>query len=215
MSRGDASGGSWLPSGLAALATSLHTAVNSAVGDGSAGLIPVKAADGNEYLVRDLRDKRAAADRLARIRGGVLRLMTHLRQSHAKHPVAAAILAGFDAAPARFRESLPDAAYTSYSVNKGERVHMCLRQKDGAETLVPDNVLTFVALHEMAHIGTAEVGHTPAFWANMAWLLRQAEDVGVYQYTDFKRHPVSYCGLEITDAPTSKGGPEAGAAPRG
>lgn len=158
--------------------------------------------DNEHYVVRNLPDKQDAADRLARTRAKMLRLMTALRQSHADKPFAAQILRNFDAAPSRFTESTPDASYTSYTLNKGEKVHMCLRQRNEREELVDENIITFVAIHEMAHIGTHEVGHTPLFWNNFGWLLQRAEEIQIYQYQDFAAHPVEYCGIHITDQPT-------------
>jgi predicted metal-dependent hydrolase len=158
--------------------------------------------DGQSYLVRNLPDKQDAADRLARTRAKLLRLMKSLKQTHAEKPFVAQLIRNFDADPSRFSESTPDASYTSYSVNKGEKVYMCLRQRNEKEDLVNENVITFVALHEMAHIGTVDVGHTPLFWNNFGWLLKQAEEIQIYEYTDFSAHPVEYCGIHITDQPT-------------
>jgi len=158
--------------------------------------------DDQSYVVRNLPDKQEAADRLARTRGKLLRLMKTLKQTHAKKPFVAQMLRNFDADPSRFSESAPDASYTSYSLNKGEKVFMCLRQRNETEELVNENVVTFVALHEMAHIGTVDIGHTPLFWNNFGWLLKQAEAIQIYEFTDFKAHPVEYCGVRITDQPT-------------
>ena len=164
--------------------------------------------DGNNYLVRNMEDKDAAADRLARIREKLLRLMKYLEQSFGDRPFVKQIMRNFDASPERFAESTPEAAYTSYSVNKGEKVFMCLRQRDEKEDLVDENILIFVALHEMSHIGTASIGHTKEFWNHFAWLLEKSETLGVYSYQDFAAHPVEYCGVHITDSPKYKQGVE-------
>ena len=158
--------------------------------------------DGQKYVVRNLPDKQEAADRLARTRAKLLRLMRDLKQSDSKKPFVEQMLHNFDADPSRFSESTPDASYTSYSVNKGEKVFMCLRQRNEKEELVDENIITFVALHEMAHIGTVDVGHTPLFWNNFGWLLKRAEEIKIYEFTDFAAHPVEYCGIRITDQPT-------------
>lgn len=158
--------------------------------------------DKQRYLVRNLPDKQDAADRLARTRGKMIRLMRDLKQSHPDKAFVQQMARNFDAAPERFSESTPDASYTSYSVNKGEKVYMCLRQRNEKEELVDENVITFVALHELSHIGTSEIGHTPQFWNNFGWLLKRAEEMEIYQYTDFSAHPVEYCGIHITDQPT-------------
>jgi hypothetical protein len=164
--------------------------------------LTTSTVDGNKYLVRNLPDKQDAADRLARTRGKLLRLMTALRQSHPEKPLVKQIMRNFDADPSRFSESTPDASYTSYSVNKGEKVYMCLRQRNEREELVDENIITFVAIHELSHIGTSEVGHTQLFWNNFAWLLQRAEEIQIYEYTNFSAHPVEYCGIHITDQPT-------------
>jgi hypothetical protein len=158
--------------------------------------------DGQRYLVRNLPDKQEAADRLARTRAKLVSLMLFLHEHYPKTPMVVQILQNFDAEPDRFSESAPDASYTSYSVNKGEKVYMCLRQRNEREELVDENIITFVAIHEMAHIGTSEIGHTPIFWNNFGWLLKRAEEAKIYQYTDFAAHPVEYCGIHITDQPT-------------
>jgi len=119
-------------------------------------------------------------------------------------PFVKQIIDNFDCSSMRFSESTPDAQYTSYSVNKGEKIFMCLRQRNDKEELVNENIILFVALHEMSHVGTASIGHTPEFWNHFAWVLEQAERVKIYEYTDFAAHPVEYCGVHITDSPTYK-----------
>jgi hypothetical protein len=159
---------------------------------------------GNSFLVRNMEDKQEAADRLSMIRDRLLRLMKYLEQTYNDRPFVKQVLRNFDANPDRFAESTPDAAYTSYSVNKGEKVFMCLRQRDDKEELVDENVLIFVALHEMSHIGTASIGHTKEFWNHFAWLLEKAETINIYKYQNFAAHPVEYCGVHITDSPKYK-----------
>jgi hypothetical protein len=161
------------------------------------------AVDGERYLVRNLPDKQDSADRLARVRAKLLRLRKYLEQSHMSKPFVSQMIKNFDCSASRFSESTPDAQYTSYSVNKGEKIHLCLRQREGTnESLVDENVMVFVGLHEMAHVITSSLGHGPDFWNNFGWLLKQAEKAGIYKYQDFKAHPVKYCGLHITDSPS-------------
>ena len=162
--------------------------------------------DNEYYFVRNLPDKAEAANRLARVRAKILILRKYLEQTHMDKPFVAQMINHFDCSAARFSESTPDAQYTSYSVNKGEKVFMCLRQRNAKEELVQENVVLFVALHEMSHVGTASIGHTPEFWNHFSWILKQAEHVKVYEYTDFAAHPVEYCGVHITDSPTYKEG---------
>ena len=148
-------------------------------------------------------DKQEAADLMANVRLKILLLYNTLKEKFPDKPQIRQWVQNFSPDPNRFEEATPDAEHTSYSVNKGEKVHLCLRQREGeSEALVSENVMVFVSLHEMGHVITPSVGHGPDFWNNFAWLLKQAEAINIYQFQDFKSHPVSYCGLSITDSPS-------------
>ena len=40
------------------------------------------------------------------------------------------------------------------------------------------------------------------FWNNFGWLLQESERIKIYTHQNFAAHPVSYCGMKITDEPT-------------
>uniref|UniRef100_A0A6C0EYM8 Uncharacterized protein n=1 Tax=viral metagenome TaxID=1070528 RepID=A0A6C0EYM8_9ZZZZ len=103
--------------------------------------------------------------------------------------------------PDAFSETTPDSKYTSYSVNKGEKVVMCLRSKNDDEKLVKENIMSFVAIHELGHLMTKSIGHEPDFWNNMRLLLKIAIDNGLYKNIDFNKKPEPYCGINISDTP--------------
>lgn len=160
--------------------------------------------DGLMYNVRDMPDKQEAADLLARVRHKLQKLIDVLRQRYPNKPQVIQLNEKFEADPKRFYEATPDSEHVSYSVNKGDSIHLCLRQKDQAkEPLVEENVMVFVALHEMGHVITSPTvaSHGPEFWNNFGWLLREAEALEIYKYQDFRAHPVKYCGESITDQP--------------
>lgn len=162
----------------------------------------VSTVDGKTYHVRDLSDKQEAANRMATVRIRLSRLCDELDKKYPDKAQVKQMVRNFRADPSRFIESTPDEEHTSSTVNKGESIHICLRQRDGPnEALVNENVIMFVSLHELAHVCTESVGHGPDFWNNFGWLLKEAEALGLYQYTDFSAHPVSYCGVYITDSP--------------
>jgi hypothetical protein len=167
-------------------------------------IVSVKSSvDGFTYKVRDMPDKQAAADMMARVRIKMNKLKLHLETTFPDKPQVKQLMRNFEAQANRFEEATPDAEFTSYSVNKGESVYFCLRQREGNnESLVQEDIITFVAIHEMGHMITKTIGHGPDFWNNFAWLLQEAEKVGLYKHRDFRAHPVSYCGMKITDQPT-------------
>ena len=172
-------------------------------GNSNYPLVTIKSTvDNRSYTVRDMPDKQRACDLMASVRKKIEKLYNSMKEKFPDKPQVKQWLSNFQPNPDRFAESTPDAEHTSYSVNKGEKIHLCLRQREGPnETLVDENVMVFVALHEMAHVITPSLGHDPDFWNNFGWLLKQAEALGIYKYQDFKAQPVSYCGLHITDAP--------------
>ena len=162
------------------------------------------SVDGLQYNVRDMPDKKKAADLLARVRQKLQKLIDTLRQRYPNKSQVIQLNEKFEADPRRFYEATPDSEHISYSVNKGDSIHLCLRQKDNeSEKLVDENVMVFVALHEMGHVITPPTvkSHGPEFWNNFGWLLQEAESIQIYKYQDFRAHPVVYCGEKITDQP--------------
>ena len=177
---------------------------NSILSTSQYSLTTVKSTvDGKTYQVRDMPDKQEAANLIARVRRKIESLYGVVTTKFPDKPQVRLWIQNFVPDASRFSEATPDAEHTSYSVNKGEKIYLCLRQREGTnESLVDENIMVFVALHEMAHVITTSIGHGPDFWNNFGWLLKQAEAQGVYSYQDFKSHPVSYCGLHITDSPS-------------
>jgi hypothetical protein len=158
--------------------------------------------DGKQYKVRNMPDKLQAANLMAALRLRLVKLCDTLEKKYPDKLQVKQMVRNFRSDPSRFMEATPDSEHTSSTVNKGESIHMCLRQRDGTdESLVNENVMMFVSIHELSHICTESIGHGPDFWNNFGWLLKEAEAIGVYQYTDFSAHPVSYCGVYITDSP--------------
>ena len=178
--------------------------VKKLFGLGQYQVINVKSnIDGKEYLVRDLPDKQQAADLLAKVRIKLNNLKVHLEMKYPDKPQVKQLIKNYRDDHRRFFEATPDAEFTSYSVNKGESIHLCLRQREkNDESLVNEDIMVFVSIHEMGHILTESLGHGPDFWNNFAWILKEAESIGIYKHQDFKAHPVKYCGMSITDEPT-------------
>lgn len=98
-------------------------------------------------------------------------------------------------------ENAGDSVHTSYSVNKGEKLVFCLRQKNEKEEIVKLNTALFVSYHELSHLCTESIGHTPDFWNNFRLILKIAIDNGLYQNIDFNSKPEPYCGINISDNP--------------
>jgi hypothetical protein len=65
----------------------------------------------------------------------------------------------------------------SYTINK-EKIYLCLKDKQGK--YYSNNMLTYVFLHEFAHILCDEIGHTNKFKQIFENLLETATEKGIY-----------------------------------
>jgi hypothetical protein len=162
------------------------------------GLITVKSKiDNKEYVVQIKEDAQEAANLIAKIRERLITLMEHLEKSFGINDNRVRLLKK-NFRPDRLKEGIDTPGYTSYSVNKGEQIVLCLRNND---KLVDINTMFFVVLHEFAHLSTESIGHTEEFWDNFKWILEESINIGIYVKQDFKVKNVEYCGMTITSSP--------------
>ena len=159
----------------------------------------IRSSNGNEYLVRNLPDKNEAANKLGSISDSLKNLVNNLNENDDKKgEYIKQLKDSFN--PKHITENIPGSVYVAYSVNKGEELSLCIREKD-TEKFIDDNTIIFVAIHELSHIMTPETGHTPLFWDNMKYLLEQASSQGIYMPVDYSQSPVEYCGMDINSTP--------------
>lgn len=158
----------------------------------------VKANNGIEFLVRNLPDKVEAANKLGSISDSLKNLVNNLNENDDKSNYIKNLKEAFN--PEYITENIPGSIYVAYSVNKGEELSLCIREKN-TEKFIDDNTIIFVAIHELSHIMTPETGHTPLFWDNMKYLLEKAASQGIYMPQDYSQSPVEYCGMDIISTP--------------
>ena len=87
----------------------------------------------------------------------------------------------------------------AYSINKGEVIGICLRDKDGK--LQNKNTMIYVLIHELAHIMSVNYAHDKEFWNNFAFLLEAAIECNIYKYVDYTHSPTTYCGHDVSQNP--------------
>ena len=94
------------------------------------GLIKVKSdIDNIEYTVQIKEDAKEAADLIATIKNKLKTLLEHLQKTYGSSDNRVAMLTA-NYRPERVSEGVDTPGYTSYSVNKGEQIVLCLRNKD-------------------------------------------------------------------------------------
>lgn len=159
--------------------------------------------DGNTYLVRNTKDKQEGANRLALIKKRCDELINHIKNdaSLMKQDEFKILTERYTSKQTEFSEKDKLSNYTSYTENKGDRIVFCMRQRNDNEDLIDLNTMMFVAIHEVAHIMTKDIGHHKDFWSNFKKLLKVSVDIGIYESEDYKATPRSYCGMEINSNP--------------
>jgi predicted metal-dependent hydrolase len=168
---------------------------------GSDNLIKTKSqVDNYDYWVRNLPDKNQAANTLAKIKQNIYKLVDYLKKNQEAFPKNMQYIKNLVSRTKNIviMETGADEKYTSYTVNKGERIVFCLRFKV-INTIHDINTLMYVVIHELAHIGCPEYGHTPLFKEIFKFLLIESSKIGIYTPIDYRKNPQNYCGMEINE----------------
>ena len=160
--------------------------------------IYVKADDGKDYRVQITKDSKESANLLADAINKVKTLLEHLRKSESQDIRTKTLISRFN--PENITENDPHemkTGVTSYTVNKGEKIVVCLRQKNN--NFVEINTLMYVIIHELAHIcDLTSEQHDEKFWNNFEWLLEHSVNIGIYNYIDYSKDEEPYCCMNIT-----------------
>ena len=96
-----------------------------------------------------------------------------MNSTHASNPAVKRLVENFN--PNKISETLPTSEHTAYSENKGEKMAFCLNEDKEGTRLIDLSTLTFVAIHELAHLMTESIGHKEEFWDNFKFLLESAK----------------------------------------
>ena len=151
------------------------------------------------YCVRESKYMNEAADLLAEVANRLDRLVSVLSKKNKQNETVSRLKKRFDSN--KIKETLPTSKYTAYSENKGEKIAFCLQKEKNENKLIDLNTLMFVALHELSHIGTKEVGHTETFWNNFKFLLKEAVEINIYNPVNYDEKPIEYCSMKLNDNP--------------
>ena len=162
----------------------------------------ISKVDGNTYCVRERSKLELAADLLAEATSNMKKLVKYVGANHASNPAVKRLVENFN--PDKISETLPTSEHTAYSENKGEKMAFCLNEDKQGTRLIDLSTLTFVAIHELAHLMTASIGHKDDFWDNFKFLLTSAKKSGIYEPVDYSKSPVQYCGTRIDENPFYK-----------
>jgi hypothetical protein len=156
--------------------------------------------DNSKYWVRNLPDKTQAANTLAVIKNRMNKLVNYLQHNITKFPENMSYIKDLvkRTRVIYIMETPKDEKFTSYTINKGEKIVFCLRSKV-LHTIHDINTIMYVVIHEMAHVACPEYGHTKLFKEIFKFLLIQSNKIGIYTVTNYQINPVDYCGMTINE----------------
>lgn len=174
--------------------------------------LKVRAKDGEVYnVLEDYTGKKETAELFSRINQKMLNFLDALKKKYGVNSVG---LSGYKTHPrnelvgivdrvlsnynfeALFETEPTGKSGTSYTVEKGEELHMCMRNKDSL-ALHNEHEIMFVALHELAHMGNLGWGHGTDFWEVFKFILHEANELGIHKPINYKHYPIVYCGLTV------------------
>lgn len=158
------------------------------------------SVDNKEYWIRNLPDKKHAANILAKINSNITKLVYHLKNNLKNFPDKMSYIKNLieRTKVINIMETPKDDKYTSYTINKGEKIVFCIRFKI-TDNIHDMNTIMYVVIHELAHIGCPEFGHTKLFKDIFKFLLENGIKIKIYNPVNYIKFPQNYCGMTINE----------------
>ena len=170
----------------------------------NADILIIEGIDGNNYYVRSNNDKEEAVGILCELRQKIKKLINFIEENGDNDEEYKIYKENINLIKnkidnVKIKETPKTSNYTSYSVNKGEELFLCIRSKKTNE-IHDINELLYVAIHEIAHIGCPEIGHTNLFFKINLYLLKKAVEFNLYNYDNYNNNPKEYCGIDLNNS---------------
>ena len=162
----------------------------------------ISSKNGNTYCVREREISQDAVELLAKIDNKCKVLIDYISKIHPNDEAVNRLRKNYK--NVKIQEILPTSTLTAYTENKGSKIAFCLNKNDKQSKdnrLIKEDVLFFVAMHELGHVMSKSVGHNEEFWSNFKFILQEAKNANMYNPIDYSKEPESYCGMEINSNP--------------
>jgi len=167
--------------------------------------------DNNTYKVRKGSDQQLKADILAVLNGKFTIIVNNLKNdpNHFSNEAVQRLISNWENGVTikEIGNMEKDAAYV---INK-KNMSFCLQKTSNQVVLEELNLITYVAIHELAHIMSSEIGHGSEFIDNFEFLLSYAKNIVYYDPLLKRQVPLyiqlnklntsdSYCGVNLENS---------------
>ena len=157
--------------------------------------------DNKKYLVSKSNDQDRAAYILSIINDKIEIMISYLWQNIDQYPEYDPYIKQLYDRTRKLvlSENVSNKEFTSYTINKGDEMALCLRPNKENSQFYEINLLTYVVIHELAHIACPEEGHTKLFLKIFTFLIKNAVKLNIYVNVNYEINPKEYCGLTISE----------------
>jgi len=166
-------------------------------------IIYIESNLGTKFLIFKDNNKDEKINLLAKVVGNMYILRDHLYKNINDYPeykqYIIQLYNNFNKLRTSIYETDPLSNLTSYSVNKGEELSICLQDKE-TKKLYDLNLLMYVVIHEMSHFACPEIGHGDLFQKIFNKFISIAITINLYNKIDFANNPINYCGLILNSS---------------
>jgi hypothetical protein len=161
------------------------------------------STNGKTYGIQEkLQDSTKALELLTKLDNNMTAFISQLNKKYPNDERVKRLVKGFKHIEIEETTENADDDDTSYTINKGESMSLCLREGHSHRPFHDYNTLCFVVIHELAHIASVSEGHNYEFIENFKFLLQEAVEMGYYTPVDYSKKPFWYCGkVKVTNNP--------------
>jgi predicted metal-dependent hydrolase len=165
--------------------------------------IYAKSVSGNNYIINKDEFQNVKVELLDKIQYNMYKLKEILLTDIKKYPEYTSYILQLDKNFNKQRTLIYETDFnsnlTSYSVNKGEELSICLKSKKTGN-FHDINLLMYVIIHEMSHFACPEIGHGALFKKIFKKFIEVAIEYNLYKYENYDEHPIEYCGMELNSS---------------
>lgn len=166
-------------------------------------LIYVEGQNGINFLINNDTDKEYKIRLLSKIVENMYKLKNHMIKNINNFKdyteYIKQLQENFTEKRTSIYETNPSSNLTSFSVNKGEELSVCLKSKN-TNKFHDINLLMYVVIHEMAHFACPDIGHGIKFKKIFKKLVEEAININIYTKVDYNTNPVEYCGMILSSS---------------